>query len=125
MVQFRYPKPRFFPPTVKSQIERKQLRWLGHLARREPFRVPLIMLSAVRRGDSHDQGRHLLNHYLCGQGGVYEKLIVKYYTPANIKTFFSTVKVEGRRLLPWAAAAQHRALWGAFASEAPGIQSGA
>jgi hypothetical protein len=118
-VKFRYPEQRFFPPSVASQIERKQLRWLGHLARREPLRIPLIMLSAVRRGGSPELGKAHFKHYLCGQGGAYDKLIKKHFTSANLQTYFGTIKFKGRRP-QWPEAATHSAQWGEFAAGAPG-----
>ena len=117
-VSFRYSKPRFSLPSVASQIECKQLRWLGHLARREPLRVPLIMLSAARRGGSPALGKAHFKHYLCGQGGVYAKLIAKHFTAANLALYFKSAELEGRRPQWWEAAA-HRVQWGEFAAGAP------
>ena len=118
VTRFRFPKPRFTLPAVQVQIERKQLRWLGHLARRDESRLPLIMLSANRRGGSHEQGRALFNHYLCGDGGVYDKLIKRCFTDANVKKYFSSIEFVARRP-QWVDAAQHRKSWEEFAAGAP------
>ena len=113
-------------PSIEVQIEKLQLGWLGHLAREEPHRIPQIMLSAVRKGNrSGDHQFASCPNFLCGIGGVYHRLIKKYFTAETKKIFFGGLNPElpeHQRLLRnlrWSDAARNREAWKKFASEAP------
>jgi len=120
-------------PPVSVAIERKQLRFLGHIARMDPTRIPLLMQAAVRRAKL---APITVSSVLCGADGVYRKLINKYLTRANRKQFFKPTEIDeekGRETeidkgvgsidyirAPWHILAKRKGAWRKFCNEAFG-----
>ena len=119
-------------PPVRVAIERKQLRWLGHLARMKPDRVPVVMLAAVRRGNASSSLSPVpYPNVLCGSNGAYRKVLKKYLTPRNRLKFFAPSvggsdgdnekkADENVRLPHWHVLAREKGKWRAFCNEAAG-----
>ena len=97
-------------PPVRTLLERHQLRWLGHLARLNECRIPLFMLSAVKRGGHPVAGGSAKR--LCGHGGAYNNLIRKYLTGKAGRT--NRTKYFKGSSVSWWELAQDRDAWRKF-----------
>ena len=75
-------------PSVRTMLARRQLRWLGHLARRDDDSILRMMMSGVRRGGHPLSGPCTV---LRGLGGIYDKLIERFVTSETRREYFSAL----------------------------------
>ena len=75
-------------PSVRTMLARRQLRWLGHLARRDDDSILRMMMSGVRRGGHPLSGPCTV---LRGLGGIYDRLIECFVTPETRREYFSAL----------------------------------
>ena len=102
-------------PSVEIALHRRQLRWLGHVARMDGSRIPLKLLTAMRADDDGQsgcqrrRGATLLGVF--GDEGCYKKLVAKYLNVGARQKFFG-----GRRgdCFSWMEFAKDRSQWRAF-----------
>ena len=107
-------------PPVGTLIARRQLRWLGHLARQEGSQWSFAMLSCRRFGGGR-QGRTLPAR-LTGVKGVYYRLLMhsntKCLTREARKVYFAKALPLTYHNAPWTELAQNRTAWRKFANSA-------
>ena len=83
-------------PSVRTMLARRQLRWLGHLARRSDDSILRMILSGTRRGG------HALSSYpivLRGLGGIYDRLVQRFVTAETRQQYFS--QLPNYKRCPW------------------------
>jgi hypothetical protein len=99
-------------PSVATLLERRQLRWCGHLARMDETRIPAKLCSMGRSTagtGTRGRGRQsLLGVFGCE--GVYSALIKRHLTPAARASFFGGIRG------PWYVLAANRSAWRRFVS---------
>ena len=101
---------RFGIAAVATLLVRRQLRWLGHLARMDETRIPARMTSAGRgeagMGARGCRGESLLGVF--GGTGMYNKLVQRHLTWSARHTHFDGARGQ------WWVLAQNRDGWKAF-----------
>ena len=97
----------FHLSSVATLLDRRQLRWLGHVARMDSLRLPLIILSARRMAEAGSGqgcgGASLLGAR--GGRGVYQQLLARHLDSRARRLCF-----DGSRC-GWMELAQMREAW--------------
>ena len=99
-------------PEFATLLARKQLRYLGHVARSEGGRYIKIIVSALRRGGLGVN----VKAGLFGQGGLYAGLIEDHFTSlpmAELDRYFPR-RDDDIRVRRWYDLAQRRGQWASF-----------
>ena len=83
-------------PSVRTMLARRQLRWLGHLARRSDNSILRMILSGTRRG-----GQALSSYpiVLRGLDGIYNRLVQRFVTAETRQLYFS--QLPDYKRCPW------------------------
>ena len=95
-------------PPVATLLRRRQLRWIGHVFRRDEYDLVRIMLSAMRKGGAGVASAMGLT----GANGTYNKLLRDNLTSVARRKFFGASRYDPHAL------AQDRDQWREFSNNA-------